>query len=370
MDADARRIDELERSFRRDGLPNLIVGLSATEGIFTRAFPFLAVVAVVEVVSSLGLSAPWVTLIAAIFGAAILFGGFGVINLARGRPLLALPDRVGIPELVGFVLVPALLTSMLRRSFLPFLTTILVNAGILLLTYIVVGFGIGPIVRWACNRLFAQLAASRTLLVRAVPMLLFFSLVMFFTMETWEVFTATGPGTYWTAVGMFVTLGALFLIVRLPTVVREMEADLDAGLSPLRRRERLNLAAVALISKALQVLFVSAAVWLFYVLLGTMVVSADVRVVWIGKPGDVVWELPWLGERVQVTVELLRVATGVASFAGLYYAVAILVDSANRDQFVDGLSRELQSAFRRRSEYLELLGRRGTADHRATAGPG
>jgi hypothetical protein len=42
MDADARRIRELERGFRRDGLPNLIVDLSATRDIFTRAVPFLS----------------------------------------------------------------------------------------------------------------------------------------------------------------------------------------------------------------------------------------------------------------------------------------------------------------------------------------
>jgi hypothetical protein len=35
-------------------------------------------------------------------------------------------------------------------------------------------------------------------------------------------------------------------------------------------------------------------------------------------------------ERLQVTSQLLRVATGVAAFAG-HYAVAILVDSAHRD---------------------------------------
>ena len=39
---------ELERGFRRDGLPNLIVDLSATEDIFTRAIPFLTLVFVVE----------------------------------------------------------------------------------------------------------------------------------------------------------------------------------------------------------------------------------------------------------------------------------------------------------------------------------
>jgi hypothetical protein len=191
--------------------------------------------------------------------------------------------------------------------------------------------------------------------VRAVPLLLFFSLVIFFTIEFWQVFTATGEGIYWTAIGMFVLLGTGFLSVRLPGVVREIQGDSSVGDVPLRRRERSNLAAVALISESLQVLFVSAAVWVFYVVLGTLLVPADLRISWLGHPGTVVWEIALFRERVQVTWELLRVATGVAAFAGLYYAVAILVDSAYRDQFVDALSGELRATFERRSEYLELL---------------
>jgi hypothetical protein len=66
-------------------------------------------------------------------------------------------------------------------------------------------------------------------------------------------------------------------------------------------------------------------------------------------------------ELLEVTSQLLRVATGVAAFAGVYHAVAILVDSAQRDQFVDALGSELRDTFRRRSEYLDLLGRRGLA---------
>jgi hypothetical protein len=57
MDADARRIRELERGFRRDGLPNLIVDLSATEDTFTRAIPFLTLVFVVEVMNALDVNA-------------------------------------------------------------------------------------------------------------------------------------------------------------------------------------------------------------------------------------------------------------------------------------------------------------------------
>jgi hypothetical protein len=361
MDADESRIRELENGFRRDGLPNLIVDLSASEDIFTRAIPFLTLVFVVEIVNALDVDAGWTNLLLALGGAVVLFGAFGLLNVARGRPFLSIPHRVAIPELVAFVALPALLPVIFSAQFLFGLNTMLINSAILLVAYLVVGFGLVSIVRWTGARLFAQLGASASVLVRAVPLLLFFSLVMFFTTEIWQVFTQSGPATYWTAMAMFVVLGMGFLSVRLPGVVREVQADSYVGDVPLRRRERLNLAAVALISESLQVMFVSAAVWLFYVVLGTLLVSAAVRGTWLLRPQTVIWDIAWFGERLQVTSQLLRVATGVAAFAGLYYAVAILVDSAHRDQFVDSLSAELRDTFRRRSEYLDLLGRRGIA---------
>jgi hypothetical protein len=361
MDADARRIRELERGFRRDGLPNLIVDLSAAEDIFTRAIPFLAVVFVVEVINALDVNAGWANLLLGLGGAVVLFGGFGLLNVVRGRRFLSIPQRVGIPELVVFVTLPALLPVLFSRQFLFGFNTILVNVAIVVLTYVVVGFGLVFIIWWVVARLFALLGASVTVLVRAVPLLLFFSLVSFFTTEIWQVFTATGSATYWTAIGMFVLLGMGFLVVRLPSVVREVQAESHLGDVPLRRRERLNLALVALISESLQVAFVSGAVWLFYVLLGALLVSAEVRGAWLLQPTTVIWDVAWFGERMQVTAALLRVATGVAGFAGLYYAVTILVDSAYRDQFVDTLSEQLRDTFERRSEYLDLLRRRGVA---------
>lgn len=361
MDAEERRIRELEDGFRRDGLPNLIVDRSASEDIFTRAIPFLTLVFVVEIVNALDVDAGWLNLLLALGGAVVLVGAFGLLNVARGRRFLSIPHRVGIPELVAFVALPALLPVIFSGQFLFGFNTVLVNSAIVAVAYVVVGFGLASIVRWAGVRLFAQLTATASVLVRAIPLLLFFSLVMFFTTEIWQVFTTSGPATYWTAIGMFVLLGVGFLSVRLPGVVREVQVDSYVGDVPLRRRERLNLAAVALISESLQVMFVSAAVWLFYVLLGILIVSAEVRGTWLLRPQTVIWDIAWFGERVQVTAQLLRVATGVAAFAGLYYAVTILVDSAHRDQFVDALSAELRDTFRRRSEYLDLLSRRGVA---------
>jgi hypothetical protein len=360
MDEDEARIAELERGFRDDGLPNLIVDFSAAEDVFTRAIPFLTLVFVLEFVNATDLDAGSANLLLALGGAAILLGAFGLLNLVRGRPFFSVPRRVGKPELAAFVVLPALLPIIFSRQFLFGFNTMLVNSALLWLVYLVIGFGLLSIVRWAGARFFQQLATSVTVLVRAVPLLLFFSLVMFFTTEIWQVFTTPGPGAFWSAVALFVLLAMVFLAVRLPGVVREVQGEEAVGDVPLRRKERLNLAAVALISEMLQVIFVSSAIWLFYVVLGSLLVNDAVREAWLLRPDDVIFTIAWFGDRVQVNEPLLRVATGVAAFVGLYYAVTILVDAAYRDQFVDSLSEELRDTFRRRKEYLELQRRRGT----------
>jgi hypothetical protein len=356
---DAARIAELERGFRRDGLPNLILDFSAAEDVFTRAIPFLTIVFVLEIVNAMDVEKGWVNLLLALGGAAILVGAFGVLNVARGRRFLSVPTRVGPPELIAFVVLPGLLPIVFSGQFLFGFNTMLVNALLLLLVYLVIGFGVVSLVRWTGRRFFAQLGASLSVLVRAVPLLLFFSLVMFFTTEIWQVFTSPGPGAFWTAMVLFVLLAMVFLAVRLPGVVREVQGESAVGDVPLRRKERLNLAAVALISEMLQVVFVSTAIWLFYVVLGALLVNEAVRETWLLTPDDVYFTIAWFGDDVQVNEALLRVATGVAAFAGLYYAVTILVDAAYRDQFVDSLTAELRDTFRRRSEYLELQRERG-----------
>ena len=228
MDADARRIQELERGFRRDGLPNLIVDLSATEDIFTRAIPFLTLVFVVEAVSALDVNAGRANLLLGLGGVVVLLGGFGLLNLVRGRRFLSIPHRVGIPELVVFVTLPALLPVLFSRQFLYGFTTIVANVAILALTYVVVGFGLVFIVWWVVVRLFALLGASVTVLVRAVPLLLFFSLVSFFTTEIWQVFTATGSATYWTAIGMFSVMAFVAPTTQLPVTQRGVDGSVQA----------------------------------------------------------------------------------------------------------------------------------------------
>ena len=58
------------------------------------------------------------------------------------------------------------------------------------------------------------LGASLTLLVRALPLLLFFSLVTFFTNEYWQLFGEASDVTFYAAAGLFALITAVFLIVR------------------------------------------------------------------------------------------------------------------------------------------------------------
>jgi hypothetical protein len=53
------RIREIERAFRRAGLPNLIEGYSAAEDVFTRALPFLTLVFLLEILNALNLEWIW-----------------------------------------------------------------------------------------------------------------------------------------------------------------------------------------------------------------------------------------------------------------------------------------------------------------------
>jgi hypothetical protein len=357
-----RRIHAFERAFRRAGLPNLIADYSLGEDVFNRAIPFLALVFAGELTTGMNLDDSVAANSALFLGsAAIILGAFGGLNLVRGRPFLSLPHRVGWPELAAFVVLPAVPPVVFNQQWEFAAGTIAINLALLVIVFVVVGFGVLAILRWAGENLFAQLLAALPLLVRAVPLLLFFSLVAFFTTEIWQVFTSPTPLRYWVAIAVFVVLGSGFLLFQIPPALRGVERETDLGGTELRRRERANIATVVFVSQGVQVLFVSAAVWLFFVVLGSLLVTAEVREIWLGETARQAFSLPFPGSDVVITWALLRVATGVAAFAGLYYAVAMLVDAAFRDQFVDRITEQLRDTFVARAAYLRLLRESGRA---------
>jgi hypothetical protein len=207
--------------------------------------------------------------------------------------------------------------------------------------------------RWAGGRLYGQLAAALVLLTRAIPLLLVFALVLFVNTEMWQAFS-TMPRAFLFAVGLlFVALGSVFLVARLPREVAEIERSVGTG-PPLARRQLVNVGLVLFVSQGLQVLVVSLAVGGFFVAFGALAIGPEVRDSWLGDSGNVLFTLSFLGEQAQITEELLRVSAGIAAFSGLYYAIAVLTDSTYREEFLDEITAEMRDTFRARAEYLEL----------------
>jgi hypothetical protein len=357
-----RSLADCERELRRAGLPLLIEEYSASEDIFTRAVPFFVFVALAEVSGAVNLT--WsiaANLFAVAAATVLLVVGFGVFNAVRGRPFFTRPDRIGVVELAAFVLLPALLPLIFGGQAVSALFTALANLVLVGLAWLVVGFGLVSVVRWAGARLFSQLATSLTVLVRALPLILFFGLLAFFTAEIWQLFNTVPTSRFVAAVVLFVVLGTLFLIVRVPQGTQDVEAAVELAGVPLRPAQRLNVALVIIVSQALQILLVTMLVWLFFATFGALLVDVDVIAEWTGEQPQILFRIPFIDD-VVVTRQLLRAAFGIAAFSGLYYAVAMLVDATYRDEFVGELKEKLRSTFLIRAEYLELRGVAGAEE--------
>jgi hypothetical protein len=353
----ADEIDAHERALRRAGLPNLIEDYSAAEDVFTRALPVFGLVYVAEIANALNSDySVAVNALAAVGGIVVALGSFAIFNAFRGRPPASIPSRVGTAELAAFVVLPMVLPLLFDLQWRSALVTGGVNIALIGIVYLVIGFGIVSIARWVGARFIDQLSASLTILVRAVPILVFFALIVFFAAEVWQVFWSVTTVRFWVGVAFFVTLGSAFLATRIPASVRELERDSELA-TPLVARQRLNVALVIFMSYALQVLSVAAAVWLFFVAIGALLVDPEIQQAWTGALARDVTETlpPILGVELHVTAPLLRVATGMAAISGLYYAVALVVDPTYRDELVERLTEQMRETFTLHAEYLELL---------------
>ena len=60
----------------------------------------------------------------------------------------------------------------------------------------------------------------------------------------------------------------------------------------------------------------------------------------------------FLGARMQITSELLRVCGGLAALSGLTYAVQMQTDETYRRLFLDELTSQMRQSFADRAAYL------------------
>jgi len=122
----------------------------------------------------------------------------------------------------------------------------------------------------------------------------------------------------------------------------------------LSRREWGNVGLSLLFTEAVQVLLVVAMVFAFFFLFGLLTVTPSIQSVWTALPTDrleVLDQFEFAGREVVITWELMKTASFLATFSGLYFTVYLLTDATYREEFLAELLEEFRVAFAVRAVY-------------------
>lgn len=380
--ATAVAIERTEQWFVRRGLPHLIAGYSASRDVLTRAVPVMTLIFLIEVVNAPKRSFPiWLDVVAVVVGFAILLGAWMLANRVRHRPLLARPLDIGIFEVAVFVFAPPILPLLFGLQVKTAIVTALLNVVLLSAVYLVTSYGVIPTTRWAAERTARSIGTVVTLFVRALPLLLLFVTFLILTNEVWQVSRGLVGPFYWIMLLAFPAVGTLFAVVRLPREVERLgtftsaqdlvaevrgtpaevlvgAVDCDRAVvdaPQLSRREWGNVGLVVLFSQGLQVLLVSAMLFVFLVVFGVVVVTEPITRDFVGATPNVLATIHLWGRTMVVTEELLRVAGFLTAFSAFYFTVSVLTDDAYREEFLADVVDEVGRALAVRTIYFAAL---------------
>lgn len=378
--------EAVERWFLRQGLPHLIDDYKASTDVFNRALWFLLLVFLFNIIGAFSdRFTGWTQAGVAVISAVIILAVAIVVNLVRGRRPFQVPDSIGPVELTVFTVAPAIPTLLFSSN--PLLAAAAIVAGnlmVLALVYVVVGFGLVPTTIWAARQIFRHFSQVFTLMGRALPFVLVFTAFLFLNAELWQVAHDFTPLAFWVTWGLLVAVAAAFVVLRIPqeiaeiarfeswAAVSELAERSDAPLEPrspeqltgrcdppLTKADRLNVALVVLFNLGLQIVLVSGAIGLFYILFGLFAVRADTIVAWTSLtelgPADIVGQWSFAGTELVLTVELLRVVGFLAAFSALQFSVAAVTDAAYRQEFFDEVTDEVRQALAARAIYLDQV---------------
>ena len=380
------RREAVERWFIRRGVPHVIHEYRAATDVFTRAAPFLALVFLIEIFASFGDRFDgWAQFWVFWAGAAIALGAVAAVNRLRGRRLFQLPDRVGAIELAVFVMIPPVLPALFSDDRLSDTAGLaVVNIALLIGAYVVVSFGLLPMLVWAGAYSANQIALIGRLVGRILPLLLLFSAFLFLNAEVWQVAQDFTWPYYAIVLGVLglVALGAV--AVRVPSelvglarfdtwdqvchLINGCDSPLAPAVPPadfsvsavprLDRMDRVNLGLLMFVAQAVRVVLVGAVIGCFYVAFGLLTVREATIASWAASDAlDPLARFGLFGSELVLTWELLAVSGFIATLSALQFAVSTITDKAYREHFYDDMAHEAREVLATRALYLAELSR-------------
>jgi len=372
-----RTLESIESWFVAEGVPHFVADHSPTRVVLRRAAPVLVVYVAVTLLMTASFTWSFEVNVLAVLGAAALvLGGWIVVNIVRGRRWLSLPDRFGYFEVAAFLIIPALPPLLIGLQVSDAAIALVESTVFLAIVYVATSYGLIGALRWAFRRARAQLGSLGRLLTRALPLLMVFIAFTFLASTTWQVMAAMSWQAIATVVLFFLGLSLAFLIGRLVPEIRRMvsserprqetltlvegtPAEQLAGLVgtaaqpavPLRWHEWVNVGTLIVFSQGIQIVLVTVAVQLALVVFGLLLVPAAIQAEWIGRPVTPLYSAEVGQENIALTGELLVASLILGAFSGLYFTVSALSDNAYRAEFFSDADRELNEIFAVRSVY-------------------
>ena len=367
-----------ERWLRRRGLPHLIPNYSSAEDSLTRAIPLLSLVFLAEVFAVMREDRRGVQEAVVVAGAAVLMVvAVAVVNLLQHRPPLSLPTRVGLPELSVFVVVPALLPLLFNGLDWAGAAWVAARQVVVVVVVVVAAdFALLPMLGWAAGQSTRTIRQVSQLAARTLPLLLLLATAIFFAGELWQVAAAFDAIRFWATISLLVVVGSMFILsgvsrqradlgafagweeveadcVRAGFDLDDLPAATGEASGELRGRAGVNVVLVLFVAVGLQILAVTVAVSLFYIVFGLLTVPDALATEWIGRaPSSLSSSLPasfsgfpvvsWFG--ANLSVELLRAAVFVGTFGGLQVAISATTDHTYRADFLGQVTDEVREA--------------------------
>ena len=321
-----------------------------------------------------------------LLGGAVL-GGIAAHVTARYRRS---SDRLSSGQAVTGVLAILLLLGLahlaISGSWYAFVAELGGLLGAALFLAILIRTGLGALTMWGMKRLIPNVHDVLRLLTRALPLQLVLVAFLIVSTEAWQMADALKWFQLAVVVLFFSVAALLFIAARFPGELFQTPPDLDSANvavvcrdtpleryaesvdpgrivhHPLRRRESTNLVLTAVVSLGVQVVFLSLLMFVALVVFGGIAIQTSVIENWVEhEPTHVAFLLG-----LPITVQLLKVAVVIASFAGLQFATQAITDADFRQDFFEDLVADLSQTLVAREVYLAGLETYG----RAMAKPG
>jgi hypothetical protein len=420
--ADAHlHLDDVEKWFIKRGLPHFIENYKATEDVFNRALPLFVVLVVFQM--GLELTSKTVTWRDRLIGGAIGLAAVLVVILAANlvrqpRRWYRWPRKIGPVEITLLVLLGPVVGKLSGASWGAVVADFFANIGVLALVYLLTAYAILPVLKWALRHSVEELGNLGNLASKALPMLALFGTFLFLNVDMWHIASSFDKRSQlWFTTLFFAAITFLFLMVRLPGEVKNLQGDyyleavvaasadtplhehvgeLDDELPQLRtdRRQRVNMLFVLAFTQVIQILLLSVVVFVYFVSLGKLAVTNGQVADWLKTPecpkDAELAKVPhtaeaymqachfatkeqaesWLkiidpgtlfgfsarlpGTNLEFSEPLLRTAILLTTFSAFFFAVSAVTDEAYRKDFFESITGRIAKCLTVRCGYVNL----------------